>query len=106
MSFLDHLDELRRRILYSVYSVLAACVVSFIFIREILDFVTKPMLSVLPNQQLLSTDALDPIMLWFKAGLLVAVIMASPLIMLQVWYFIAPRSEERRVGKECRARGS
>ena len=47
------------------------------------------MLSVLPNQQLLSTDALDPIMLWF-AGLLVAVIIASPLIMLQVWYFIAP----------------
>ena len=88
MSFLDHLDELRRRS-YSVYSVLAACVVSFIFIREILDFVTKPMLSVLPNQQLLSTDALDPIMLWF-AGLLVAVIIASPLIMLQVWYFIAP----------------
>ena len=57
------------------------------------------MLSVLPNQQLLSTDALDPIMLWFKAGLLVAVIIASPLIMLQVWYFIAPGlyAKEKRI---------
>ena len=99
MSFLDHLDELRRRILYSVYSVLAACVVSLAFIRQILDFVTRPMLSVLPDQQLVSTDALDPIMLWFKAGLLVAVIIASPLIMLQVWYFIAPGlySKEKRI---------
>jgi sec-independent protein translocase protein TatC len=99
MSFLDHLDELRRRILYSVYSVLAACIVSFIFIRQILNFVTEPMLSVLPNRQLLSTEALDPIMLWFKAGLLVAVIIASPLIMLQVWYFIAPGlySKEKRI---------
>jgi sec-independent protein translocase protein TatC len=99
MSFLDHLDELRRRILYSVYSVLGACVVSFIYIRQILDFVTQPMLSVLPDQQLVSTEALDPIMLWFKAGLLVAVMIASPLIMLQVWYFIAPGlySKEKRI---------
>lgn len=99
MSFLDHLDELRRRILYSVYSVLAACVISFAFINRILDFVTTPMLSVLPDHQLLSTDSLDPIMLWFKAALLVAVIIASPLIMLQVWYFIAPGlyAKEKRI---------
>jgi sec-independent protein translocase protein TatC len=99
MSFLDHLDELRRRILYSVYSVLAACVISFYFITEILDFVTRPMLAVLPSHKLIATEALDPIMLWFKAGLLVAVIIASPLIMLQVWYFIAPGlySKEKRI---------
>ena len=99
MSFLDHLDELRRRILYSVYSVLAACVISFTFIRQILDFITRPMLSVLPNGKLLGTEALDPITLWFKAGLFVAVIIASPLIMLQVWYFIAPGlyAKEKRV---------
>jgi len=99
MSFLDHLDELRRRILYSVYSVVAACVISFAFITEILDFVTRPMLAVLPNQKLLATEALDPLMLWFKAGLLVAVILSSPLIMLQVWYFIAPGlyAKEKRV---------
>lgn len=99
MSFLDHLDELRRRILYSVYSVLAACVISFAFIERILNEVTRPMLANLPSGKLTGIEALDPIMIYFKAGLLVAVIIASPLILLQVWYFIAPGlySKEKRL---------
>jgi sec-independent protein translocase protein TatC len=99
MSFLDHLDELRRRILYAVYSILAAAVVSFAFIDRILREVTAPMLAVLPAGKLLGTEALDPIMLYFKAGLLVAILIASPLIMLQVWYFIAPGlyAKEKRI---------
>lgn len=90
MSFLEHLDELRRRIVYAVYSVLGAAVVAFFFLQRILDEVTAPMIAVLPDQQLIGTESLDPIMLFFKAGLFVAVILASPLILLQVWYFIAP----------------
>ena len=99
MSFLDHLDELRRRILYSVYSVAAAMVVSFVFIGRILEAVTAPMIAVLPSHTLLGTEALDPIMMYFKAGLLFAVMLASPLIMLQVWYFIAPGlyAKEKRI---------
>lgn len=90
MSFLDHLDELRRRILYSVYSVLGAAVIAAFFINEILEAVTRPMLAAIPSGKLSGMDALDPIMVYFKAGLLVAIIIASPLILLQVWYFIAP----------------
>jgi sec-independent protein translocase protein TatC len=90
MSFLEHLDELRRRILYSVYSVVGAAVIAFVFIDRILAEVTAPMLAVLPDGKLLATEALDPIMIYFKAGLFVALIIASPLILLQVWYFIAP----------------
>jgi len=90
MSFLDHLDELRRRILYAVYSVLGAAVIAFFFVRQVLDEITAPMIAVLPGKQLLATEALDPIMFFFKAGLFLALMIASPLIMLQVWYFIAP----------------
>lgn len=99
MSFLDHLDELRRRILYSVYSVLGAAVVAFAFVERILNEVTRPMLADLPSGTLLGTEALDPIMIYFKAGLLVAIVIASPLILLQVWYFIAPGlySKEKRL---------
>lgn len=99
MSFLDHLDELRRRILYSLYSVLGAAVIAFAFLKRILDEITGPMVAVLPDQQLLGTEALDPIMFFFKAGLFVALIIASPLILLQVWYFIAPGlySKEKRL---------
>jgi len=90
MSFLDHLDELRRRIVYSLYSVLAALVVAFVFIQDILAFVTETMIAATPSGRLLGTGSLDPIMVIFKPGLLAAVIIASPLILLQVWYFIAP----------------
>jgi sec-independent protein translocase protein TatC len=99
MSFLDHLDELRRRILYSVYSVLAAAVISFSIIKRVLNEVTRPMLEEVSSGKLLGTEALDPIMFFFKAGLFLAVIIASPLILLQVWYFIAPGlySKEKRL---------
>jgi sec-independent protein translocase protein TatC len=99
MSFLDHLDELRRRILYSVYSLAGAAVIAFYFLRDILSYVTAPMVAVLPNHQLLATESLDPIMFFFKAGLFVAFLIASPLILLQVWYFIAPGlySKEKRL---------
>jgi sec-independent protein translocase protein TatC len=100
MSFLDHLDELRRRILYSVYSILAAAVVAFAFLKPLLDEITRPMLAVLPEGQKLSgMESLDPIMFFFKAGLFLALILASPLILLQVWYFIAPGlySKEKRL---------
>lgn len=90
MSFLDHLDELRRRIVYAVYSVLGALVIAFIFIQDILAFVTAAMIAATPSGKLLGTGSLDPIMVIFKPGLLVAIIIASPLILLQVWYFIAP----------------
>jgi sec-independent protein translocase protein TatC len=99
MSFLDHLDELRRRILYSVYSVLAACVISFAIIKRVLVEVTAPMLEQVASGKLLGTEALDPIMFFFKSGLFLALIIASPLILLQVWYFIAPGlySKEKRL---------
>lgn len=99
MSFLDHLDELRRRILYSVYSLLAAAVIAFAFVDRVLVEITMPMIEGITNQRLLSTEALDPIMLYFKAGLLLALFIASPLILLQVWFFIAPGlySKEKRM---------
>jgi len=99
MSFLDHLDELRRRILYAVYSVLAAGFVAFFFINDILAAVTAPMLVAVPSGKLVGYEALDSIMVYFKAGLLVSILMASPLILLQVWYFIAPGlySKEKRL---------
>lgn len=99
MSFLDHLDELRRRILYSVYSLLAAAIIAFMFVDRVLVEITMPMIEGITSQRLLSTEALDPIMLYFKAGLMLALFIASPLILLQVWFFIAPGlySKEKRM---------
>lgn len=91
MSFLEHLDELRKRLIYIVYSLIAGCVIAFIFIKKIFDFIMRPMQQVLPGDGYLQfTSGSEPFMLWIKIGFLAGIFIASPLILWQVWKFIAP----------------
>lgn len=91
MSFLEHLDELRKRLIYIVYSLIAGCIVAYIFIGRIFDFVMRPMQQVLgPTTHLQYTSGAEPFMLLIKMGFLVGIFLASPLILWQVWKFIAP----------------
>ena len=91
MSFLDHLDELRRRIIYALLSVGIGFVIAFFFIDNIFDFVMRPMQQVLgPTVHLQYTSGAEPFMLYVKMGFLVGIFIASPLILWQIWKFIAP----------------
>src|SRR5262245_55125358 len=95
MSFLEHLDELRKRLIYIVYSLIAGCVVAYAFIQKIFDFVMKPMQEMLPHDaagfgKLMYTAGAEPFMLYIKIGFIAGVFFASPLIIWQVWKFIAP----------------
>jgi sec-independent protein translocase protein TatC len=91
MSFLEHLDELRKRLIYIVYSLLAGCIVAYIFIAKIFDFIMKPMQQVLPPGSYLQyTSGAEPFMLYIKIGFLTGIFISSPLILWQVWKFIAP----------------
>jgi sec-independent protein translocase protein TatC len=91
MSFLEHLDELRKRLIYIVYSLIGGCVVAYIFISKIFDFIMRPMQQVLPPGSYLQfTSGSEPFMLWIKIGFLAGIFISSPLILWQVWKFIAP----------------
>ena len=91
MSFLEHLDELRRRIIYSVLSLLVGFVISIVFINEIFDFIYRPMQQMLPpGGTLIYTDATEPFMLYIRIALIVGLVIGSPLIFAQLWLFIAP----------------
>ena len=91
MSFLEHLDELRKRLIYIIYSLIAGCTVAYIFIGHIFDFVMKPMYSILPGgNKLIYTAGGEAFMLYLKIGFLAGIFFASPLIMWQIWKFIAP----------------
>jgi len=91
MSFLEHLDELRKRLIYIVYSLIAGCVIAAVFIQRIFDFIMRPMQKVLPGGGYLQyTSGSEPFMLWIKIGFLAGIFIASPLILWQVWKFIAP----------------
>ena len=91
MSFLEHLDELRKRLIYIVYSMIAGCVVAYLFIDPIFAFITRPMQQVLPPGGYLQyTSGAEPFMLYVKIIFLAGIFIASPLILWQIWKFIAP----------------
>jgi sec-independent protein translocase protein TatC len=99
MSFLDHLDEFRRRIINSLISIGIAFAVVIWFIYDIFDFIMRPMQQLLPaGQTLIFTDPTEMFMLLVKIGLMSALLLASPLVLAQVWLFIAPGlySHEKR----------
>jgi sec-independent protein translocase protein TatC len=91
MSFLDHLDELRRRIIYSLVSVLVGFGIAFFWLDDIFTFVFKPMQEVLPaGQTMIYTEPGEQFFLMFKIGLMAGLIIASPVVFSQIWRFIAP----------------
>lgn len=91
MSFLEHLDELRKRLIYVVYSLIAGCAIAFVFIQKIFDFIMRPLQQMLPKGgTLMYTSGSEPFMLYIKIGFLAGIFIASPLILWQLWKFIAP----------------
>jgi sec-independent protein translocase protein TatC len=91
MSFLEHLDELRRRIIYSLLALVAGVSISAFFLSDLYDFVMVPMQALLKNgQQLIYTEPTEGLMLWIKILLIAGVLLGSPAILAQVWLFIAP----------------
>ena len=91
MSFLDHLDELRKRIICAVVAVFASVIVAFFFIRDIFNFIMKPLQAMLPpGGTLIYTDPSEAFMLNIKIALIAGLILASPAVFAQLWLFIAP----------------
>jgi sec-independent protein translocase protein TatC len=91
MTLLDHLDELRRRILYSVIALLVAFLASWYFAPTVFLWLEQPILDVLPEgEQLAFTELSGPFMLYIKVALLTAIFVSSPFLLLQLWLFLRP----------------
>src|SRR6266850_4848409 len=91
MSFLKHLDELRKRIVYSLTAVGVCLLIAFTFITKIYTFLMAPTMDHLPaGSQLIYTEPGEAFSLYIQLSLIVGVLMAAPFIMYQLWLFIAP----------------
>jgi sec-independent protein translocase protein TatC len=91
MSFLEHLDELRNRLIHSVVAVFVGVGLTFFFHDPIYQFVFEPTRRVLPDgSKLVYTQPGEAFSLHIQIALIAGVIVAAPYIMLQVWRFIAP----------------
>ena len=99
MSFLEHLDELRKRLIYSVISLGVGVGIACLFIERVHEFVMRPMQRMLPpGGKLIYTEAPEAFMLYVRLAIIAGLVIAAPLIMVQVWLFIAPAlyQKERR----------
>jgi sec-independent protein translocase protein TatC len=91
MSFLEHLDELRTRLIRICLSILGGCLVAYIFIQRIFDFIMKPMQNMLPGgNKLIYTAGPSVFMLYVKIGFIAGIFIASPFVLWQIWKFISP----------------
>lgn len=91
MTFLDHLDELRRRIIVSVLTLAVTFALCFTFARQIFDFLMKPLRDALPEGgELIATAVPEIFMLYLKMSFFAAIFLSSPMILTQVWLFVAP----------------
>ena len=91
MSFLEHLEELRKRIFRSFLAVVMAVIPAWFFSKELYDILERPILKYLPEgKKLVFTSLPAPFLLYMKVSFLAAIIFTSPYIFLQVWHFVAP----------------
>jgi sec-independent protein translocase protein TatC len=91
MGFLEHLDELRKRIIRSCIAVGAGMAISALFIDRIANFILDQIFRTLPaGSALIYTNPSEGFSFWFNITLIAGLVLAAPFVMYQVWSFIAP----------------
>ena len=103
MSFLEHLEELRRRIISALVGLGVAFLVSFLFCDQLWNIIKQPAVTALKTlgypQRLVQTTPMETLnIIWFKLPLVCAIFISSPWLFYQVWAFISPglyRKERR-----------
>lgn len=102
MTLIEHLEELRRRLVVVVATVFVTFLGSWYFAPTIFHWLEAPILRFLPKgDKLAFTGLVDPFMLYIKVALLAGIFVASPIILWQVWLFLRPglyRHERRMAG--------
>ena len=91
MTFLEHLDELRRRLVIVAVSLFVGFLCCFAFIQPIFDFIMVPLHEILPEGgRLVYTEPTEAFFLYIKIAALAGLILATPVVLSQVWLFVAP----------------
>ena len=97
MPFLDHLEELRWRLLYSLLAVVLATVVGWVIVEriDVIGLLMRPIAPHLPGGRLNYTSPTDPFFITLKFAFIVGLVLSSPFVLYQVWAFLAPALYER-----------
>jgi len=104
MSFLEHLEELRRRIIYSIIAIAVGFFACWGYAEKIFEIMQRPIMEALKHngmsQTLVYLNPTEPFNLYLKVGALAGLFVSSPFVLYQVWLFISPglyRNEKKYV---------
>ena len=91
MTFLEHLEELRKRLIVSIVALLVAFLACWNYADRIFAWIALPLSRFLPpGGKLVYTRLTEPFMLYMKVAFFAGIFLASPVILWQLWLFIAP----------------
>ena len=90
MPFLDHLEELRWRLIKSIASVLIGAVISFSFIDQIIEFLVQPTEALKNSMDLQVLKVQGMFMIKWSIALFGGIIISIPVLTFQIWKFVAP----------------
>ena len=92
MSFLEHLEELRKRLLISILAVAGGFFLCWNYAEPIFAIIQKPLTQFLAagDQKLAYTKLTEPFFLYMKVAFISGIFLASPIVILQIWLFITP----------------
>ena len=101
MTFLEHLEELRKRLFYSFLVLVAGLFPGWMVSKPLYNILSQPLVKYLPEgTKLVFTKLTEPFMVYIKVSFLAAIFMTAPILFFQAWKFIAPglyRKEKKYV---------
>src|SRR3989454_2638518 len=97
MPFLDHLEELRWRILKGLVAVLLASMVGWVIVEyvDVIGLLMRPIIPLLPDGKLRFTSPTEPFLITLKFAFVLGLLIASPVVIYQTWAFLAPALYDR-----------
>jgi sec-independent protein translocase protein TatC len=101
-TFLEHLVELRSRLIKACFAILIVLVCLLPFARRLYNLLATPMLAQLPEgSSMIAIDVASPFLAPFKLSLLLSLIISIPVVLYQLWAFVAPAlfKREKRLAR-------
>ena len=97
MPFLDHLEELRWRILYSLLAIVVGTLVGWFVVQrvDVIGLLKAPIAPLVPGGRLMFTSPTEPFFITLKFAFALGLLVASPVVIYQAWAFLAPALYDR-----------
>ena len=97
MPFLDHLEELRWRILYSLLAIVVGTLVGWFVVQrvDVIGLLKAPIAPLVPGGRLMFTSPTEPFFITLKFAFAVGLLVASPVVIYEAWAFLAPALYDR-----------